>query len=183
MGGGGQAPHLRHLRRCSVFESLGHRKSAPLKGPPSARHRERSCTGNWDAGERIYLALPVLSCATSPLPGRSHSPRRVVGWELGGRGKGQAQPPARLPTARHAPRSRLEPGFRWEVSRRHHHVHQGPTGCQGATGRGAPPQEGQPKANPATGTAAPAGGAALPPAAPRSPFDRRHHWTQTLAED
>lgn len=71
------------LKCCSCLESHGHRKSTPLQGPrvPGTRRGAPWVTGT--PGEWIYLALPVLSCATSLLPGRSHlwSGGSQRGWQ------------------------------------------------------------------------------------------------------
>lgn len=62
------------LKCYSLPEFHGHRKSAPpLQSPrvPGTRRGAPRVSGT--PGKRIYLALPILSCATSLLPGRSHS--------------------------------------------------------------------------------------------------------------
>ena len=62
------------LKCYSPPEFHEHRKSAPpLQSPrvPGTRRGAPRVSGT--PGKRIYLALPILSCATSLLPGRSHS--------------------------------------------------------------------------------------------------------------
>lgn len=62
-----------HLKCHSNPESLGHRKTPLSRAPECQAQAEEFERVIGTHLKQIYLALPVLSCATSPLPGRSHS--------------------------------------------------------------------------------------------------------------
>lgn len=95
LGGKGSDRILGTCEQClkcySLPEFHGHRKSTPpLQSPrvPGTRRGAPRVSGT--PGKRIYLALPILSCATSLLPGRSHSWSGGSQRGLGGRGLGSS---------------------------------------------------------------------------------------------